>query len=195
MFKTAFWKPIKLVLIIGFIIPSAFGQITFEKSENQEINIGRVGNINAFVRELGTDKLSLRWIISDLQATGSDNIFMAYETETHNIEFEASYEELNALSDWMEERQKSKTGGSVMLGEWKVTYAQSALGMPQFNFEGTSGSFVVAFSSEMRKRLMQRRYLEEAIEDYKTRQAKEAEREAKRKAREERRKSKNKEKG
>ncbi|MBC2838879.1 hypothetical protein [Robiginitalea sp. SC105] len=179
-------------LSIYLIHPSlAFGQIAFEEPDKEQISIGQIGNINAHITEIGPDRLALSWKIIDLEATGSDNIFMAYDRETHKVEFEATYDELEALKVWIEERQKTKTGGTVNLGEWEVTYVQSALGIPVFSWTGPTGNFESAINSEMRMRLMTRRYLEGAIEEYKLRQAKEAERDARRKAREERRKSKN----
>lgn len=154
-------------------------QITFEKSQKELINIGKVGTINAFVREINTDSIFVVWKVSDLKATGSDNTFMAYESETHNIEFKATYSDLENLASWIKKRKKTNTGGAVSLGEWELSYVQKVLGVPIFMFTGSTGNFEIGISNQMRKRLMERKHIDKAINKYKERKQREEKRKAK----------------
>ena len=169
---------------------SACGQIAFEESENDEIKIGLVGNINAHVTQIGGDNLTVSWKIIELKGTGSDNIFMAYERESHNVEFDATYADLEALNTWVLERQNTKTGGKVNLGDWEVSYVQSSLGIPIFMWTGPTGNFESGINSEMRQRLMTRAGIQRAIEKYKSRKEKEEKRKMKEEERRAKRKSK-----
>ncbi len=184
MLRIAVLSMRKFIILFAIIVlsSSTYGQISFDKTEKDEIKIGQVGTINAYIREIGQDSLWISWKISDLEATGSDNIFMAYDSETHNIEFTTNYDELEALNVWVEERQKTKTGGTVTLGEWKMSYVQSALGIPIFMWTGPTGNFESGINSEMRQRFMTRRYIEHAIEKHNIQKMKDEKRRAKRKS-------------
>ena len=171
---------ISLFLCIALAHSLCISQITFENQETENIKIGKVGNINAFVKEITQDSLLVSWKVSDLTATGSSNIFMAYDSETHNVEFGTTYDDLENLNLWIEQRQKTKTGGKVTLGEWELSYVQSALGIPIFMWTGPTGNFEGGINSEMRLRLMTKRCLQRAIEKHNQRKLKEENRKSKR---------------
>jgi hypothetical protein len=173
---------ITFIVSIIIIIPiSSFAQIEFKEDNEELINIGQAGTVNAFVREINNDSIYVVWKILDLKATGSDNIFMAYEREPHDVQFGITYKDLDRLSSWINERQKSKTGGTVTIGEWKFSYVQSVLGIPIFMLTGPTGNFEVGFSKYMRTRLLNEESIKRDIEKYNYRKAREEKRDARRK--------------
>ena len=170
-----------LISIIAIIPISVDAQIKFKEDNEDLINIGQVGTINSFVREINNDSIYVVWKILDLKATGSDNLFMAYEREAHDVQFGITYKDLDKLSSWITQRQKSKTGGAVTIGDWEFSYVQSALGVPIFMLTGPTGNFEVGFNKTMRTRLLNEESIKREIERYKYRKAREEKRDARRK--------------
>lgn len=178
--KSNFFFTFYLFLILAPI--NANAQIEFKDNKEELINIGQSGTINAFVHEINNDSIFIVWKISDLKATGSDNIFMAYERETHDVQFGINYQDLDKLNNWIDKRRKAKTGGSVLLGKWKFSYVQTTLGVPIFMLTGSTGNFEVGFSKSMRKKLLTKKYIKRQIERYNHHKTREEKRNAKRKA-------------
>jgi hypothetical protein len=187
---TAKFKNIFFVII--FILPFiGFSQITFDKSENELIRVCNFGNLDTYVKEISTDSLLVVLNVSDYTATGSDNLFLAIGTETHKVEFKATYKELETLNSWIKERHSSQTGGSVKLGEWEMSYTKRALGsISLFLLSGPTGNFEIAINSNQIRKCFTRKYIDVEFEKYlekkERKETYEAKREALTKARAER---------
>jgi hypothetical protein len=142
-------------------------QITFEESKNELIQVCKFGDFRTFVREINKDSLLVNFYLTDLKATDSDNIFLAFESESHKVEFKATYTEIESLNSWIKERHKTQTSGSVKLGEWRLSYVQPSFGaLSIFLWTGSTGNFETAINSNQIKKCLSKRYINQAIQKY-----------------------------
>jgi len=128
---------ILLIFLAHHLIGNA--QITFDKKQNELIDLGKSGNIDAFNREISRDSLFVLWKVKEKKITS----YRTNVSQYHIIEFKATYKDLETLALWVAKSKKNNTVGSVMIGEWKLTYLDSKLVEPDFEFSSDDGYFVL----------------------------------------------------
>ena len=178
-------------------------QITFDKSKKELIRACELGNLKTFIREISVDSLLVVFNLTDLKATGSDDIFLAYESENHKVEFKATYKELESLNSWIKERHSTQTGGTVKLGQWELSFIEPGLlSLSLFLWTGPTGNFETAINPNQIEKCLTQKYIDRAIQRHaekkKSKDRQETKREMLRKAKAKRdsvRKAKRKSKG
>lgn len=152
-------------------------QITFEKKQDELIDLGKSGNIDAFIREISKDSLFVLWKVKE-------EVITSYRTKVsqyHIIEFKATYKDLENLALWIENSKKSKTEGTIMIGEWKLSYFKSKLVEPNFKFSSKDGYFELNIEKKTCERFMERKNLKKAINKFNQRKRWEEKRKSKEK--------------
>lgn len=176
-----------ILILLTLCYSKGNSQVTFEESNNELIKVCKFGNLSTFVKEINKDSILVNFYLSDIKATGSDNIFLALESESHKVEFRATYKELESLNSWIIERHKTQTSGSVKLGEWRLSYVQPLLGFQSiFLWTGSTGNLETAINSNQIKKCLTEKYIDRAFQKYaikkKSRQELKAKREMLRRA-------------
>lgn len=123
------------------------------------IDLGKSGNINAFIREISNDSLFVLWKVKEKEITS----YRTHVSQFHKVEFKATYKDLENLALWI---TKSKKSSTIMIGEWKLSYVDALFGEPNFIFESPIGYFGIDINKNICNRFMERKNLEKAINKF-----------------------------
>lgn len=149
-------------------------QINFEKSQNELIDLGKSGNINAFIREISSDSLYVLWKVKEKEITS----YRTHVSQYHKVEFKATYKDLENLALWIAKSKKSKKSSAIMIGEWNLSYVDALFGEPNFIFNSPAGYFGIDINNNMCNRFLERKSLEKAIKKFNKRKEWEEKRKA-----------------
>lgn len=160
---------IQIIIILCLILNPLLGnsQITFEEQRDELIDLGKSDNINAFIRQISSDSLYVLWKVREKNV-------ISYRTDVsqyHNVEFQATYNDLENLALWITKSKKSKESSTIMIGEWKLSYVDALFGEPNFIFDSPSGYFRIDISRNVCKRFMEPKNIQKAIRKHNQRKA------------------------
>ena len=154
-----------LCLMLNPLVGNA--QITFDKQKKELIDLGKSVNINAFIRQISKDSLYVLWKVKEKNAISYNWDISQY----HNVEFKATYKDLENLALWITKSKKSKESSTILIGDWKLSYVDALFGEPNFIFESPSGYFGIDINRNVCKRFLKPKTLQKAIRKHNQRKA------------------------